>query len=73
MDKQANGMRRATERAIELLGGPAAAAKALDVTRTLPYYWLEQGRVPPERVLALEAATDARVTRYQLRPDVFGT
>ncbi len=30
------------------------------------------GRVPAERVLAIEAATHGKVTRYDLRPDVFG-
>lgn len=29
--------------------------------------------VPPERVLAVEAACDRVVTRYELRPDIFGT
>ena len=34
--------------------------------------WLFAGRVPPERCLAIEKATGGKVTRYELRPDVFG-
>lgn len=29
-------------------------------------------RIPPERVLAVEALVQGRVTRYELRPDVYG-
>lgn len=28
---------------------------------------------PPRRVLAIEEATGGRISRYQLRPDVYGT
>lgn len=35
------------------------------------YHWL-RNRVPPERCHDIERATQGRVTRYQLRPDVFG-
>ena len=65
-------MRKATERAIELMGGPQAAATKLGVARTVPYYWLQIGRIPPNRVLAVEQAVESQVTRYQLRPDVYG-
>lgn len=34
--------------------------------------WTKSG-VPPERVLAVEAACNQAVTRYELRPDIFGT
>lgn len=35
------------------------------------YDWLNR-RVPSERCLAIEEVTDGEVTRYDLRPDVFG-
>ena len=35
------------------------------------YKWRGKG-VPAERVLLLERLSDGAVTRYQLRPDVFG-
>lgn len=34
--------------------------------------WKARG-VPAERCLAIETATGGAVTRYQLRPDVFGS
>lgn len=36
------------------------------------YHWLNHG-VPPERCPAIERATGGKVTRYEIRPDVFGT
>ncbi|MGH8651331.1 MAG: transcriptional regulator [Gammaproteobacteria bacterium] len=35
--------------------------------------WTAAGRVPPDRCLAVEHATEGKVSRYELRPDVFGT
>lgn len=61
------------QRAIDLLG-PSALAKAIGVT---PQFITSLGGgerpVPPGRCIAIEAATDGRVTRYELRPDVFGS
>lgn len=35
--------------------------------------WVKRdGKVPADYVLDVEAAVEGRVTRYQLRPDVFG-
>lgn len=60
------------QRAIEQLG-PSALADAIGVT---PQFItsLSKGErpVPPGRCLAIEAATLGKVTRYELRPDVFG-
>jgi DNA-binding transcriptional regulator YdaS (Cro superfamily) len=33
--------------------------------------WLKAGRVPSERVLQVEAATDGQVTRHEMRPDLY--
>lgn len=35
------------------------------------YYWLKN-TVPAKRCIAIEQATGGKVTRYDLRPDVFG-
>lgn len=35
--------------------------------------WIRKKRVPAERARAIESATQGRVTRYQLRPDIFGS
>lgn len=65
-------MRAATEKAIELLGGPAAAGRLFGISRVAVHMWQQRGKVPAERVLEVERATEGAVSRYQLRPDVFG-
>jgi DNA-binding transcriptional regulator YdaS (Cro superfamily) len=36
------------------------------------YKWEKSGRIPAEYCRTLERATNGQVTRYELRPDVFG-
>lgn len=57
----------ALTKAIEIAGGHAALAKTLGIERTAIYQWKQ---APPKRVATLEQLTG--VTRYDLRPDVFG-
>lgn len=57
--------------AIELGGGVTALARTLNVAQNRVSNWKARGRVPAEQVVAIETAVGARVTRYQLRPDVF--
>ncbi len=61
----------ALHRAIGLLGGQAALARACGVSQPTVWYWIKRGRVPAERVKAIEAATGGRVTAAELRPDIF--
>jgi len=56
-------------RAIEAAGGTAALAKALNLSSQAISQW---ARVPAERVLEVERATAGAVSRYELRPDVYG-
>lgn len=60
------------QRAISLLG-PSGLAKAIGVA---PQFVTALGKgdrpVPPGRCVAIEQATAGKVTRYELRPDVFG-
>ena len=55
--------------AIVKLGGQTAAAHKLSVTQQAVQYWLKSGRLPPLRVLAVEAASG--VSRKALRPDIY--
>lgn len=64
-------MSEAAQRAVELLGGVRATAAAMGVSPAAVVKW-KRTRVPAERVLELERAVESRVTRYQLRPDVYG-
>mgnify|MGYP003611371459 CR=1 FL=1 len=50
--------------------GAYRLALMLGVKHPTIHTWLKFGRVPAERVLAVEAATG--VSRYELRPDVYG-
>lgn len=54
---------------IEIAGGPTAVAGLFGIRSQAVSQWK---RVPVERCLAIEAATHARVTRHDMRPDVFG-
>lgn len=63
----------AIKRACEVVGGRAALAEAIGVTPSFISQLVNGERpIPAERVLAIEHATGGKVTRYQLRPDVFG-
>ena len=58
----------ALERAITEAGGVAALARAINVTSQAISQW---ERVPAERAIAVEQATGGKVTRHQLRPDLY--
>ena len=55
-------------KAAEAVGGVTQLAKILNISRPAIYQWK---RVPAERVIAIESATGGRVTRHQLRPDIY--
>lgn len=69
------GMNRATlERAVQSVPGKTkrALAEACGVKPQAVSQWFACGKAPPGRCLAIEQATGGEVTRYELRPDVFG-
>lgn len=53
-------------------GGQSALARALGVTPQAVQQWVKADRVPAEQCIAVENALNGELTRYQLRPDVFG-
>lgn len=57
-----------TKRAIEACGGTYVVAEMLGVSRQAVEKWV---RIPPRHVLRVEA--ESGVSRYELRPDIFGT
>ncbi len=60
------------ERAFQVVGSRAAMARKLNLSQSACYQW---EKCPPERVLDIESLTEDAgeiVTRYQLRPDIFG-
>lgn len=59
------------ERAINHLGTANALAKKLGLFPQHVHNWKSRG-VPAQRCIDIEQATEGAVTRYELRPDVFG-
>lgn len=59
------------EKAVWLVGGQSAMARILGCTPQAVQQWVDRNRVPAERVLPIEAATSGRVTRHELRPDLY--
>lgn len=63
----------ALRRAVVKAGGQSALARACGVKQGHVWHWLNKSRsVPADYVLIIEAATGGAVTRYELRPDIFG-
>lgn len=61
----------AIQRAAELAGGQSALARKLGCTSQAVSKMCSTGRVPAERVLAVESAVSGAVTRHELRPDLY--
>lgn len=62
------------KKAIDKVGGQSAMAEKLGVDQGHVWNWLNRNKsgVPAEYCVAVETASDKEVTRYDLRPDVFG-
>ncbi|OYW03315.1 MAG: hypothetical protein B7X11_03380 [Acidobacteria bacterium 37-65-4] len=60
------------QRAIEILGGQSALARACNVKQAHVWNWLHRAKkVPAEQVITIETATKGLVTRSDLRPDIY--
>lgn len=58
------------QKAIEILGGTNATARAIGVSAQAVSQWADGGRpVPIERCVEIERLTSGAVTRKDLRPD----
>lgn len=67
------GSMKPIDKAIGLLGGKTALARAIGAkSHVNVWHWAKSGKVPAEWCAAIETATSGAVTRYDLRPDVFG-
>jgi len=58
----------ALSKAVSIVGGNAALARSLGITREAVSQW---DRCPAERVVAVSDATGGKVTTEDLRPDIF--
>jgi DNA-binding transcriptional regulator YdaS (Cro superfamily) len=59
----------AVQRAVDAVGGQAVLAEKIGIKYQAVQKWLRTGRIPAERVLAVEEATG--VSRHELRPDLY--
>ncbi len=60
------------DKAIKALkGNQSELARKIGVTPQAVQQWSKSGKVPAERVLDIEAATGGKVTRHELRPDLY--
>ena len=57
------------ENAIAAAGSKYRLAKLIGIKPPSVYDWLRTGRIPAERVIAVEAATG--ISRTELRPDIY--
>lgn len=59
--------------AIRHVGGQAEMARRIDVPVAMVWQWSKGLRpIPSKHCIPIERATNGAVTRYDLRPDVFG-
>ena len=62
----------ALQKAIEIVGGQTALARHLGLKQPHVWNWLNVAkRIPAEFVIEIEKATDGRVSRHELRPDIY--
>jgi DNA-binding transcriptional regulator YdaS (Cro superfamily) len=65
-------MHKKLQQAIDQIGSQSALARAIGVTPQAVQQWLENGRIPAKRVVAIEAATGGTVKRSDLLPELYG-
>ena len=63
------GNQEALARAAEVVGGFVKLAQMMEIAPSSVYMWVNRGRVPAERVIAIERLTG--VPRHELRPDIY--
>ena len=61
----------AIQKAVNHAGGQSALARRLGLKPQAVQRWCKVGLVPAERVLDVERIVAAKVTRYELRPDIY--
>lgn len=57
--------------AINFFGSQTALAKAIGLSQPYVQNWLRRGKVPADKCIAIEQATNGLVSRFDLRPDIF--
>ncbi|HDR1413179.1 helix-turn-helix domain-containing protein [Pasteurella multocida] len=63
-------MNRSINKAIALLGGQSALARACGVSQPTVNKWVNGGNMDVKHIVSIIKATDGRVTAEEIRPDV---
>lgn len=72
-----NGDLKALQRAIDLLGSQAELARAISsdenpIKQQHIWNWINRDKkIPAEAAIPIETATKGRVSRHELRPDIY--
>lgn len=53
------------------LGSQAELARQLGIGVAAVTHWKRRGRIPADRVLAIERITGGQVSRHEMRPDLY--
>lgn len=59
-------------KAAEIVGGISSLAALCKVSPPAVFKWVKKNQAPANRCIDIENVTNGLVTRYDLRPDVFG-
>lgn len=62
----------ASEKGLQVFAKAVAGISGKQLSYQAVQKWLTKRSVPADRCVAIEQVTGGEVTRYQLRPDVFG-
>lgn len=63
----------AIARAVSVAGGQSAMARELGLRPQAVQRWVATGTVPAVRVLDVERIAGGKVSRHELRPDIYPT
>tara|TARA_R110000824_G_scaffold323403_2_gene510318 strand:+ start:149 stop:376 length:228 start_codon:yes stop_codon:yes gene_type:complete len=69
---QASSASNALDKVIEIIGSQSALARKLKLQQPSINSWKLRGKIPAEKCLMIERIVKGAVTRYEMRPDVFG-
>lgn len=66
MDKK-----EALKKIIDLVGGQVKLAEKIGIKQQAVHSWIASGKIPAERVPVLAELSEGKVSRHDLRPDLW--
>lgn len=63
--------RNPIEQAAFYAGGQSALARHLGITHQAVQSWCSRNKIPAERVIQVEQIINGKITRHELRPDLY--